>query len=168
MDLFERRGYPATTIPQIVDGAGLTTRTFFRHFSDKRDVLFLREREFPQVVAATLLTAGDDLPPRGLVVFGLRAAALELEQWRAPIERRRRIIRGEPQLRERELLQYDRLAEAVRAALQERGADPRQALLLARLAALTFELSLDQWIDAPDHALAEVVEATWHEVTTAG
>lgn len=51
MNLFTDQGYSGTTVPQIAEAAGLTTRTFFRHFSDKRDVLFLRDREFPQAVS---------------------------------------------------------------------------------------------------------------------
>lgn len=48
MALFTDQGYGGTTVPQIAEAAGLTTRTFFRHFADKRDVLFLRDREFPR------------------------------------------------------------------------------------------------------------------------
>ena len=54
VELFEEQGYGPTTVPQIAARAGLTTRTFFRHFADKRDVLFLRDREFPDVVGAAL------------------------------------------------------------------------------------------------------------------
>lgn len=164
MSLFEEQGYQATTVPQIVERAGLTTRTFFRHFADKRDVLFLREKEFPQVVGASLVAAPQTTQPLDLVRLGLRTAALELEPLRRPIARRRRIIRHEAQLRERELLQYDRLSNAVRAALLERRTGPREALLFGRLSALVFELSLDAWLDDPSRRLADVVEATCAEL----
>lgn len=52
MELFAEHGYAGTTVPAIAERAGLTTRTFFRHFADKRDVLFLRERELPRSSAA--------------------------------------------------------------------------------------------------------------------
>jgi AcrR family transcriptional regulator len=62
LDLVEEQGYAATTVPQITARAELTTRTFFRHFADKRDVFFLRDREFPRVIAAALegVPAGAD------------------------------------------------------------------------------------------------------------
>lgn len=164
MTLFDEQGYQATTVPQIVERAGLTTRTFFRHFADKRDVLFLREREFPQVIGGSLAAAPPETPPLDLVRLGLRNAALELEPLRRPIERRRRIIRQEAQLRERELLQYDRLSDAVRTTLLERGTRPREALLLGRLAALAFELGLDAWLDGPSRTLAETIETTCSEI----
>lgn len=168
MSLFDQQGYQETTIPQIVKGAGLTTRTFFRHFADKRDVLFLREREFPQVVGTTLLGAADGLSPRELVRFGLLAAARELQPLNAPIERRRRIIRANAQLRERELLQYDRLSDAIRAALVDRRAAPREALILGKLGALVLELSLEQWLTEPGQSLTDIIDATCAEILTGG
>ncbi|WP_158861721.1 TetR/AcrR family transcriptional regulator [Leifsonia sp. AG29] len=164
--LFDEQGYQETTVPQIVERAGLTTRTFFRHFADKRDVLFLREREFPKVVGASLAAAPDGARPSELVRFGLRGAALELESLREPIARRHRIIRRESQLRERELLQYDRLADAVRAALLDRGANPREALLLGRLASLAFELGLEQWLSDASRPLADAVDQTAAELVS--
>src|ERR1700742_4560731 len=40
LDLFAERGYEDTTVIHIAEGAGLTKSTFFRHFADKREVLF--------------------------------------------------------------------------------------------------------------------------------
>src|SRR6478752_786039 len=106
--LFEEAGFSATTVPQIAERAGLTTRTFFRHFSDKRDVLFLRDREFPDVISRVLDAMPDDLPAGELIMRGLLNAAEELDTLREPIARRRRVIRSEAHLRERELLKLDR------------------------------------------------------------
>ncbi|WP_025159517.1 TetR/AcrR family transcriptional regulator [Leifsonia aquatica] len=166
--LFELNGYQATTIPQIVERAGLTTRTFFRHFADKRDVLFLREREFPKVVGVSLLSASDKFGPRELVLHGLRAAGADLQALRMPIERRSRVIRNEPQLRERELLQYDRLSDAIRRALLERATEPREALVLGKLAALAFELSLEQWLQDPEETLIGIIDLTCAEIVPVG
>lgn len=165
IELFEEKGYAATTIPQIAERAGLTTRTFFRHFADKRDVLFLREREFPDVMGEALTGAAAGLPAIDLVRHGLFQAAVELEQWRAPIARRRDIIRAEAQLRERQLLQFDKLAESIRNALLQRGLPSRKALILSRMAVLTFELSLDEWLDGdPSRQLIEAMRETWEEL----
>jgi len=51
MELFTEQGFAETTVPQITARAGLTTRTFFRHFTDKREVLFAGEEELPVLVA---------------------------------------------------------------------------------------------------------------------
>ena len=40
MELYGERGFEQTTVAEIAERAGLTERTFFRHFADKREVLF--------------------------------------------------------------------------------------------------------------------------------
>ena len=159
MSLFAEHGYGATTVPQIAERAGLTTRTYFRHFADKRDVLFLREREFPQVVAQLLAGAPDGLPPLALAMHGVEAvAAGDLQRWRPEIAARRAIVRSEPALRERDLLKSAVLAGAVREALVARGAPVADATLAASTAALLFDVALEAWLAGPaDVLLVDVV-----------
>ena len=40
LELYGERGFEQTTVAEIAERAGLTERTFFRHFADKREVLF--------------------------------------------------------------------------------------------------------------------------------
>ncbi|MCS5732827.1 TetR/AcrR family transcriptional regulator [Herbiconiux daphne] len=151
IELFSERGYTATTVPDIAARAGLTTRTFFRHFADKRDVLFLREREFPAVVAGLLAEAPAGLDPMALVLHGLEAvAAGDLERWRGDILARRAIVRSEPQLRERELLKSAALAEAMRDALVAGGAADDDAALAASVGSVLFDSSMEAWLRGPD------------------
>ncbi|PSL37645.1 TetR family transcriptional regulator [Labedella gwakjiensis] len=165
MSLFAEQGYASTTVPQIAARAELTTRTFFRHFADKRDVLFLRDREFPDVVRAVLDGLPDDLAGMTLVRTGLRRAGAEIERWRDPIARRQRIIGGEEQLRERELLKHEHLSNAVRAALVERGVEARQAEALARVSAVVFDTAVQRWIDAdPDTSLTDELDIAWGDL----
>ncbi|WP_424466784.1 TetR/AcrR family transcriptional regulator [Pseudoclavibacter helvolus] len=165
MVLFERQGFSGTTVPQIAAAAGLTTRTFFRHFSDKRDVLFLRDREFPQAVADFMNSA----PPEGdgvaTVRAGLVAAARGIQGWRESIVRRHRIVRSEPALRERNLLQSHHLAMAITESLEKRGIDPARSRTLAALAVACFDLAMDRWLeDHTDLTLEACVTSVWTDM----
>lgn len=151
LELFAEQGYAATTVPEITARAGLTTRTFFRHFTDKREVLFLRDREFPTVVATVLADAPTGLTPLDLVMFGLEAVTAEnFERWRPGMIVRRTIIQSDDRLRERELLKSTRLAAAIQSALVTEGIEPAAAALAAPLGVLIFDSSLTEWLDASD------------------
>jgi AcrR family transcriptional regulator len=175
LDLVEEQGYAATTVPQITARAELTTRTFFRHFADKRDVFFLRDREFPRVIAEALagvparedaregVSAGVDALE--VVRQGLARAVSPLEGWREPILRRRAIIRAEDQLRERELLKSAHLADAITDGLVARSVAPERARLVASIAVLVFDRALDAWLDAPPtRPLAGFLDDSWVEL----
>lgn len=168
MLLFEREGYAGTTVPQIAAEAGLTTRTFFRHFADKRDVLFLRDREFPRAVRDFMASVPAESNGVAAVRSGLAAASRELQAWRHPIVRRRRIVRSEPALHERDLLQSHHLGRAIEESLRDRGMDSRQAHTLAALAVTCFDLAMDRWLDGPeDVTLEDALTAVWDDVRDA-
>ena len=164
LELFAEQGYAATTVPQITARAGLTTRTFFRHFTDKREVLFLRDREFPVVVATVLAAAPAGLTPLELVMFGLEAVTAEnFDLWRPGMIVRRSIIHSDDRLRERELLKSARLAAAIELALVNEGVEPAAAALVAPFGVLVFDIALTDWLDAgADTArpLPEVLRST--------
>jgi AcrR family transcriptional regulator len=162
LELFAERGYAATTVPEITARAGLTTRTFFRHFADKREVLFLREREFPTVVSTLLGTAPDGLSPLDLVMHGLHAvASADFPAWREDIALRRSIVRADERLRERELLKSTALAEAIREALIAHGVEAEDAALAATLGTLVFDDAVTRWLDGPATTdLVAVLEET--------
>ena len=162
MELFALQGYAATSVPQIAQRAGLTTRTFFRHFADKREVLFLRERELPKVVASLVAEAPDGLPPVALVMHGFEVlAAGPFEKWRPAMLTRRAVVRSDPALRERELLKNVALAGVIADALAADGVNARDASLAARHAVLIFEVALDRWLDSSDEGpLVPILKAT--------
>lgn len=172
LELFAEQGYAATTVPQIAQRAGLTTRTFFRHFADKREVLFLRDREFPIVVATVLASAPTGLTPLELVMFGLETVTAEnFDGWRRGMIVRRSIIRSDEGLRERELLKSSRLAAAIESALVAEEVAPADAALVAPFGVLVFETALTEWLDAdPDggdvRSLPEVLRATLARLRT--
>lgn len=164
MSLFAEHGYAATTVPQIAERAGLTTRTFFRHFSEKREVLFLRDRELPTAVGAIVEGLPPDLSTSQVVERGLSLAAVELEQWRAPIIRRDAIIRSDEHLRERELLKLEHHAQAISQALVARDVSPDVAGVTARVATLVFDLAVRRWLDADAASLQDELTRAWDDV----
>ncbi|AXH34143.1 TetR/AcrR family transcriptional regulator [Humibacter sp. BT305] len=151
IELFAEKGFAGATVPEIAQRAGLTTRTFFRHFADKRDVLFLRERELPAVVAELLATAPPGLDPLALAMHGLESAATgHLERWKDDIRARRAIVESEPQLRERECLKSAVLADAIRDGLRAGGVDADDAALTAAVATALFDAALERWLGGDD------------------
>ena len=149
--LYSERGFDQTTAAQIADRAGLTERTFFRHFADKREVLFggsalLKERIVTGVADAP---AGDG--PLDAVSRGLDAAATMLGESRRDLARQRQaVIAGNPELRERELAKLADYAAAVAGILSQRGATERQATLAAEAGMTVLRVALQQWATSND------------------
>jgi AcrR family transcriptional regulator len=144
--LYSERGFDQTTASQIAERAGLTERTFFRHFADKREVLFggsglLRDRIVEGVVEAPS-TDG----PMDAVSRGLDAAASYLGEFRRDLSRQRQaVIAATPELRERELSKLAEWAASVATALLERGTSRAQATLAAEAGMTVLRIALEQW-----------------------
>ncbi len=158
LDLFEEQGFAATTVPQIAERAGLTTRTFFRHFADKREVIYADD-QFPRIVGRIFAEATAGAEPLALVVDGIRRLAdQELEGQRAKVLRRTAIIRSDPGLLERSLRKRADLAAAIRTGLLGRGVPATTAALLAETTASLVELALADWVDQDgDRPLGDMV-----------
>jgi AcrR family transcriptional regulator len=150
VELFAAQGFAATTVPQITARAGLTTRTFFRHFADKREVLFGGE-EVPEYAARLLADAPAALDPVTLIVGGLQSVAeTRFAGRRDEFRQRRAIIRSDEGLRERELSKRAALAEVVRAGLAGRGIEARTAALLGESCVTVMYVAVDEWLDSGD------------------
>ena len=149
LELFLEQGYADTTVPQITARAGLTTRTFFRHFPDKREVLFAGESELPGVVARLFAESDPTLSPLEVIVDGLcGVVASRLEGQRDYFQARRAVIQSDSGLRERELHKLSLLARAGETGFRERGLSPLHAAVAARLAVTVFDLALQRWLDS--------------------
>lgn len=165
MNLFADQGYAGTTVPQIAEAAGLTTRTFFRHFADKRDVLFLRDREFPQAVSDFMASIPRERGAAATVREGLAAACRGIQGWREQIARRRSIIQSEPALHERDLLRSHYLARAIEGSLNQRGIAPGPAHAWAALAVTCFDLAVDRWLEgSADLPLEDALTTVWTDM----
>lgn len=159
LELFLEQGFAETTVPQITARAGLTTRTFFRHFADKREVLFAEEDEIPAQITRLMADSPRSLGPGALVIDGLHAfAATRFDGRREDLRMRRAVIRGDDGLRERELRKLAALSDAIGQGFRDRGIDPLTATLTAQVAVTAFSVSIGRWLDSDDpRPLAELV-----------
>lgn len=148
MELFAERGYEATTVAGIAERAGVTERTFFRHFADKREVLFPGEEQLEAVFVDAIAHAPADASLTGLLIAALDAGGGTLQELRGREFARTRsaIIAANAQLQERELLKLAKLSRAVTAALVARGVADVPARLAGDLAVSVFATAFSRWI----------------------
>jgi AcrR family transcriptional regulator len=151
MELFAEKGFADTTVPQITQRAGLTTRTFFRYFADKREVLFVGENELPEVVARVFAQAPADLAPLDVVVHGLRTVVSpRIQEYHAYFRARREIVESDAGLREREAHKLASLARAGAVGFASRGLPPLQADIAGSLAVAIYDAAFNLWLDGED------------------
>jgi AcrR family transcriptional regulator len=167
--LYSERGFDQTTAAQIADRAGLTERTFYRHFADKREVLFGGSAFLQERLVAGVADAPPTDGPFDAVSRGLDAAADLLGEFRRDLSLQRlTVIASNPELRERELTKLADYAAAVAAALRQRGVSEPQATLVAESGMTVFRVAMAQWAGGDDSRdLATITRdslATFREV----
>ncbi len=146
VDLFTEQGYDATTVAQIAERAGVTRSTFFRHFSDKREVLVAGQETLSQLLAEGISAAPADASPLEAVAAGLERASSQM----APMNRElgprlRAAVAASSELQERDALKSVGLAAAMTHALVARGVPDPTAHLAAELGVLAFKRGYAQW-----------------------
>ena len=149
LDLYRERGFDQTTVAGIAERAGLTERTFFRYFTDKREVLFAGQDRLLEVYAATIAGAPEPATPLDLVAAALQTAAPVFEERRRFSRQRQAIIAAHPELQERELLKRASTAAAMAQALRRRGVTEPAASLAAETAVIAFTAAYTRWIHDP-------------------
>ena len=166
LELFGEQGFEHTTVAEIAARAGVTERTFFRHFADKREVLFggaaiLQERIVTGVAAAPTGTG-----PLEAVACGLDAAAAMLGAFRRDLSAQRlAVIAANPELRERELAKVADYAKAVAVTLRERGVGDPQATLAAEAGMTVLRVGLERWAKGEDDRdLATIMRSSMAEL----
>ncbi len=149
--LYSERGFDQTTAAQIAARAGVTERTFFRHFADKREVLFGGSALLQERIVAGVAGAPAADGPLDAVSCGLAAAAVVLGEFRRDLSRQRQaVIAANPELRERELAKLADYAAAIAATLRERGVTEPQATLAAEAGMTVLRVAMQQWADGDD------------------
>lgn len=144
LDLFSERGFAVTTVPQITERAGLTTRTFYRHFADKRDVVFLHPDAYAEM-RSLLEQAPAELNTAGFLSWGLGLLATSLEGQRDQMRLTERLIHSDAGLQERALHKREMLCSVLNEALLGRGLTAQQARLLAEAVISALYIALNQW-----------------------
>lgn len=159
LHLFAERGFDQVTAAEIAARAGLTERTFFRHFADKREVLFGGSALLQERIVAGVAGAPAGAGPIEAVACGLDAAAAMLGEGRRDLARQRHaVIAANPGLRERELAKLAHYATAVARALGGRGVPEPRASLAAEAGATVLRVGLERWASGQDpRDLAEVL-----------
>jgi AcrR family transcriptional regulator len=151
LSLYRERGFEQTTVAEIAKRAGLTERTFFRHYADKREVLFAGSGRLQALMAGAVADAPDSVAPIAAVAAGLQAAA-EVLQDRDYSRRRQAIIVANQELRERELNKLASLSSAIAEVLRERGVKEPAASLAAEAGIAVFRIAFERWIDESNQA----------------
>ena len=168
LELFATRGFEQTTATEIAQSVGLTERTFFRHFSDKREVLFYGQHLFVRAFLAGVDTAPPGASPIEIVACALQSAASFFPDERRPYSRTRQsVIDQNPALQERELHKLASLATTVANALRARGVDELTATLAAQVGANVFGIAFTQWIrEGEQRSLADIAADVLRELLT--
>ena len=157
-ELFLGDGYEQTTVADIAKHAGLTERTFFRHYADKREVLFGGAAALQDELLQALHGVPPDLPTIEAVRIAVEALSSLMRGRRALSRDRRRIIAAHADLQERELIKRATLTAALAQALQQRGVSEPAASLAADIGMAVFHVGFGQWLDDPaDRELVEIV-----------
>ena len=150
LTLFDEQGYEETTVAQIAEVAGLTKRTFFRYFSDKREVLFSGSEELERRWLEGMYTAPADASPLAVVLAGLDPVAEMFVERHAFARVRSGVIAANPELQERELIKLQKLAGAITVALRDRGVSSNAAILAAQTGVTVFHVAFARWVEQDD------------------
>ncbi|WP_103351172.1 TetR/AcrR family transcriptional regulator [Amycolatopsis sp. CA-128772] len=168
LELFAERGYENTTVIDIAQRAGLTKSTFFRHFQDKREVLF-GGGTLADVLAGAIVAAPEGVAPLEAVgcamdTAGREAFTAERHEFSTL---RRSVIEAHPELREREALKGLALTAAMAGALRQRGVPEVAARVAAQLGALAMRIAYERWSDAGGEEFGEAARRALDEVRAA-
>jgi AcrR family transcriptional regulator len=165
LELYIERGYDQTTVAEIAGRAGLTERTFFRHFADKREVLFDRSHELRDLLAGSVAASPGSTAPLDAIAEALDAASGQFEERRDTVRQRQTVVAANAELRERELIKLASLADAIAEALRARGVTEPAASLAAEAGIAMFKIAFERWVEnRDDRSLSQHIRETLTEL----
>ena len=165
LELYGERGFDHVTVAEIAERAGLTERTFFRHFADKREVLFWGEGALHELFVQSVADAPETAAPIEALGVALEAASPMFEARREQARKRQAVIAANAGLRERELIKLASLASAMADALRRRGVTEPAASLTAEAGVAVFKVAFERWLnDTADRGLSEYIRESLDEL----
>ncbi|MGZ4169884.1 MAG: TetR family transcriptional regulator [Solirubrobacteraceae bacterium] len=167
MELYRERGFEQTTVAEIAARAGLTERTFFRHFADKREVLFAGSDEFEKLFVDAVAGAPDAAGALDAVAAGLDTVGRLLQERRPFARQRQGVIAANADLQERERHKLASMAAGAADALRRRGVAEPAASLASEAGIAVFRIAFEHWLEGPDDQdLPAVIHALLDELKT--
>jgi len=154
LELYRERGFDRTTTAEIAARAKVTERTFFRHFPDKREVLFEGEAGMIAALTAAIAEAPAKLSPMDVLLRALQSFEKTIVNNRPINEPRQAIIAKTPALQERAHTKAATVTAALAAALEKRGVEKKLAILTARTGMAAFDHAALCWLENPKVGLA--------------
>ncbi len=168
MELYSEHGFEQTTVAEIAKRAGLTERTFFRHFADKREVLFWGSAALQELLINTLDGTPESAAPIDAVAVAIEAAGAEIQQGREFSRQRQAVIDANPELQERELIKLASLSGALAHTLRRRGVTEPTASLAAEAGIAVFKVAFERWITDPNQLdFPQLIRETLDELKAA-
>ena len=164
LELFQRKGYDATTTAEIAARAGVTERTFFRHFADKREALFDGEDAFRDTLTARVVSAPDGMGPMAALIHAFCSVEPLLEHNRPFTEPRQKVIAETPALQERVLTKTAGMTAALSTALGQRGADSDAAAFAAQIGMAMLSKATRAWLADPEAGLKSSLSDAYAEL----
>jgi AcrR family transcriptional regulator len=149
LTLYAEQGFEQTTAAEIARRAGLTERTFFRHFADKREVLFYGMDSLEDLMVRAMAGAPPSATAMDAVGLILQAVGAMLQEHPEPARTRNRIVAANPELRERDLVKLAETAAAIAGVLRDRGVPEPAASLAAETGIAIYKVALARWISEP-------------------
>ena len=168
LELYGENGFEQTTVAEIAKRAGLTERTFFRHYADKREVLFAGSSMLQDILVDTVTDAPGSTRPIDAVIAALEAAGSVMQERRDHSRQRQAVINANTELQERELIKLASLASALAEALSRRGVTDLAASLTAEAGIAVFKVAFEHWISSTEpETLPHVIRQSFDELKAA-
>ena len=167
LELYVERGYEQTTVAEIAKRAALTERTFFRHFADKREVLFSGSDALREHLVNAVAGAPASAAPIDAVAAAFENVGVLFQEGRERTLRRQSVIAANAELRERELIKLAWWSAALADALRRRGVADPAASLAAEAGVAAFKIAFERWIGGPGEPdLSELIRESFGELKT--